>query len=458
MSTQDGKIPMTKLSTERKDTGNRKPVITVGGGRVALPGVEGSGHLTQAQGLLELIQAHPDVQSGKVIVQAVMPITFQLDHLPKHMYSDIVVLAGFSGLKGDSEHAIPKGFVPQSQEGYSDYKKLKQLNYSRRIVFVPDSIREDNKALTEYTGIKRLLRSIRNYLAKNFYYRDGILFGNLSFQPKSFVHYPLSPAITDAALAGIRAAHEKSDTATAFGDFASAIEKENPEAAQYIRNGIAKAASANREYKAIMVTGSSRGDFVAKKTLDLIDTLKDTAEEKQFQILPILSLGKNITGCLLDGTGIPKIGSVPRELYSKLRGIAALNIASTGANDMGEMYLLPTSAMFPSPSAQNTLRDTEIEALGNRITTEQRVGLKTVNTAQYNLGNMQGLLYSKPHGMKLYDDSKEILTALRDSAFMDKEKNRIRAKKNIEITAEVRTDLANRLIELAYQCARTRKI
>ena len=436
-----------------------KPVITVGGGRVYLPGREGAGHATHARGIIEALRAHPDVQSGKVIVQEVMQVTYQLEKLPEYMYSDLVVGTGFSGLPGDHKNYPPEGFLPESAEAHNNYKKLNQFKTGRCLVFNPDSLREMNAEFTQPSSYLIYLRNaIRNFLAKRFYYRNCIFFGNTSFQPISFAHYPVSPTITDSALTGIRAAYEDNDTAEVFRKFATSIEKENPAAAQYILQGIANALASGHEYKPIMVTGSSGGNYVAKKTLDLIDTLKGTEEKKLYQLIPILGSGKKITGPLLDDIGLPKIDAVPQELYTRLRGAAALNLSSSGASDLGEMHLLPTSTMVPAPETQNTLRDSEIEALGNRITPEWRASLKNVNTGWGNIGNLQGLAASKPHGIRIYTCSQEILAALRDPDFMNKEKNRERAQAYLKLTLEAKADLANRLITTAYECANKRKI
>jgi hypothetical protein len=435
----------------------RKPVITIGGGRIKTEGGDtGAGHITHATALTEALQNQSAVRSGDVLLQSVMPNTHAIPKLPEHGYSDLTVTTGYSGLPKDrfDPHFLPETIAPESMTPEQRaYTGLKGLRTGKHVHFTPDTPFVFNAILAEPKSIwQRLSNMVGNLGRKRLYY-NTVLFGNKKLiSPMPFAHYSTAPTFTNKALAGIQAAHaDTRPTSEIFEDWAKTMEKDNPEAAAYVRKGIADASAAGREYKPILITGSSRGDYVAKKTLDLAGALKGQPEEHTYHLIPILGARKNITGKLFENTGLPSIGGLPPDLYSKLRGAAALNVASSGPGDLTELRALATPTVVPLGHEQ--LRDAEIEMLGDRITPLEKQQLATIETEKWNLGGLQDLHTEQPAGMKLYRNADEILVALRDPKFMDRAAHKRRALHYLQEAINAKADLAGRFIREAYNSA-----
>jgi hypothetical protein len=433
-----------------------KPVIAVGGGRISLPGMDiGAGHITPAKGIYEALQKHPEVQAGKVLVQPVMPENFQIKDPIKYPDRDLTISTGFSGLPEDRyAKSVPDPAYGPDAETQAKFEQTIGKPSGKFIQFVPDTQRavtlSDAPSLV-WAGIKNPIRAY--HAVSQHFSPDVVRFGQAGYTPESFFkHQDISPALTDESLDSIRQTLSgKLNTARVYGQYAKWLESTgNQEGANYIRGRIQQATKTKRPFKPILVTGSSRGDYVAQKTLDTMQALREGGLHDQYDVIPLLGKNKDVTGPLLKDTGIPAIGGAPQSLYNKLRGTAALNIGSSGASDLNELKALPAPSIIPR--LQRALRDQELAKLPN-LSPEHRKKLEDIDTEMWNAGGLQDIEHGKPHGMALYDGPSDILKVLKNPEFMDKVRSHRRATYHLQSAEMGKMRLADRLVEEAKRVA-----
>ena len=489
-----------------------KPVIAVGGGRIVWPGEDtGSGHFMPAKAINEALEAHPDVRAGKVLVQPILAENWHLGRTARLApHRDLSVVSGFSGIPGDFYWKTAPAGVTQSATARARYKDvIGQVGQGRVIKYVPDtrpriSIKElPGIIMSKYKdivgqveqaraikhgprvsagigtsvspgiGIRDIPDVIRVGLkqthramgaVRDYFNPDVLTFGNpgqsfigtlrdkLLGRPL-FSSPKISPALTNEALAGIQEAlNSKATAAELYGRFAEHLDSiGNTQAAKYIRRGIEGARRAGREYKPILLTGSSRGDFVGQRAMDIKRLLRQHKLHGQYHVVPILGRGVDVAGQLADAAKLPKIPGIPAKLYNLLRGAAALNLASTGASDINEIKALGAPAMFDLNQLKIKYR--ELKNLRN-LTPEQVEQLRKVETYLWNLGNMQDIVNARAQGLAGYESLDEVIERLKDPEFMDKSKAMQRGRDYYSAALQAKQDMANKLVRAAKWEAR----
>ena len=444
-----------------------KPVIAIGGGRLVTEGGDiGAGHITPARGISEAVRAHPDVKKGKVLVQTVLPHNWQLN-TPINLlpHRDLTVTSGFSGLPGDG--GLSEVYeVIQNPVANARYRQMTNMPYTgRHIKFIPDTRR--SLQISQYpelsgVGLRRAWR-----LAQGQFTPSAITFGepgssllrhagNAVFGLPFYHSSDISPALTDEALEAMRESiHNPAQAKDVYSKFMRYLQEEggNPEAAEYIRRGLLAADRGGKPYRPILLTGSSRGDFVAQRTMELDSLLRRHNLQGQFHPVPILGKNVDVTGRILQGTQLPRIADVPQGLYNSLRGAAAVNIASTGAGDLNELKGLGAPSLFDANQELIQNRELANPRLAG-ITSAQRNKLQQIKTYSWNKGAIQDIGHTSPQGMATYTNLDELVAKLKDPAFMDRKANLARAARYHRSAVVHKSRLGSALVEEAQRVAR----
>lgn len=486
-----------------------RPLITVGGGRVITDFADtGSGHISPATAIYEALSEHPAVRKGNVLLQGLFPETLSLkkDIPYAKGVSDVGVFSGFSGLADDpiKWEGVPEGVDPAGYRRYLRATKHRVKNPVRFISDTPvspftlDRVREivrqfseDPRAaftelrnVTRLTSMKDLPRQTRKAITTagrlgsrilDRYTPGSIEFGSagtpLITPRKVMTASKISPALTNKALEGVHAALSAREAALrgasgvtaeqVYEEFAKHLEGAgNKRAARYIRAGIDKARQAGRAYQPILVTGSSRGDYVAQKTVDLVNALRKHKLQDEFHVIPLLGRNINITSPLVKTVGIPPMPGTPPDLYNKLRGFARLNLASTGASDINELKALPAPALVHADQAKLKRREinnlvTRYNQIKHKFPKQARDLLESIATYVWNYGNIKDIERAQAAGLGTYRNAEEIVKYLKDPEFMNEAKNVQRARTMYDTAQKYKKDLADKLVTMAKREAGT---
>jgi hypothetical protein len=352
-----------------------------------MPGSEiGAGHSTPAKAIVEALARHPEVRAGKVVVQPVIPQNGTVAPgiaYPLHR-RDLTVSTGFSGLPEDAYQ------LPHLRSIY-DERILAAAVTGRFVQFLPDTQPRVTPSMMPGLMKRALLDPELGWRASKRYLDPAtIRFGEGANLLPPFASYrDISPALTDEALRSIGSVLEgKLAPVVVYQAFAEHLKRiGDQKAASYIIRGIQAADQNGDPYRPILVTGSSRGDYVALKALDTLQALREVGLTG-YSVIPLLGKNRATTGQLLKGSGLPLIGGAPQSLHAQLRGTALLNIGSSGASDLNELKALPAPSLIPRHQRQ--LRDRELWQLTD-LSVDERARIQHVDTELWNKGGMQDI-------------------------------------------------------------------
>lgn len=100
--------------------------------------------------------------------------------------------------------------------------------------------------------------------------------------------------------------------------------------------------------KLISVVGAGRGDYVASRSKELVESLRRHGLDKEYGVLPVLSGAKGgVTEKLIKEVDLPSLGKLPRNVFGKIQQVADINWGSTGTSSLHESLALKSVLALP---------------------------------------------------------------------------------------------------------------
>ena len=445
-----------------KEFGSGDDLVSITGGHLKQPihpSDTGAGHITPAEELMNILQDMPEVRSGKVNLQSIIQ---RVDPSGKLVGESKAFNRATGKIEKSEAKKLLKGLTLDStfgvvglpHEGAGGFKGWKtlpgyKLNPLGHIGVAADPAASKRKFMQILNiggaagGIPS--KSLADYATEKNKY---ITYGPSGKEVHGFNSPEMSPFTSKETMASA-SAHLKAplDKKQVLQELINHSLKEGDHKSAAILQDVL-----HNNKKLLVISGSSRGDYIAPKTIELLKHLRETGREGEFGVLALMANAKSSPlHSLIEGTNAASVGKLDRDLYTKARDIAHGHWSSTGAAGLTEARHSPAPTAFELKS--HKYKKIEFEYLKQLLQAERDPAKKAelgkfldahtaVDLDAWNNEHKKWLNSGVDHGLKGVDNAAEFL-AHADHMALPENKTMInsRVARNLENSVKAKQNL-----------------
>jgi hypothetical protein len=472
---QDSKIPeLTKglgavgllgLSGAQLDKANKlvnSNTIGVTAGKLNEPIVSssiGGGHEAPMEAIYEALKNHEAVQSGEFKLDKLLRTNEGKTEVFKHTGVNpsknwlTTVETGFGGTM-----TTTPSFLQRLQKllgfgafGFGAFKKSPVWhNPYGQVLFLPDAPPKDS-FFKKIHGVKNsnIFDRTINDAGTDLITFGPDYFGDYRGEDRVFNSPVAHPAIADETIANAEKRLVAGTDRTGVLQKLLDVSRKNNDQ----RSIAALTDAINTNKKIYTISGATRGDQVAIRTKELLESLKKRNMDKDSMVLALLGENKGtpVESLLNNMEGVATLPKLDRNLYIDAQNIADAHWASPGASSQAE------SMMSPVPTATTKLtgpeRNREIEQLMAGGVNDPKLldKLRMVDMDYWSPGNKRWLEQRSKHkaGIGAINTAEDFLDFVKHMESVPKHELNARAKDYMLESREMKKRMADAIVNRA---------
>jgi hypothetical protein len=434
-----------QLEKAKKLTGSK--TIGVTAGRLNKPIVEssiGGGHEAPMEAIYEALANHPAIQAGEFNLDKLLRtnegMTEKFQHTGKNPSKNwlTTVETGFGGTMWPAF-------------GLSKFKDSPVYhNPYGQVLFLPDAPQKDK--FFKYIHSLRNANALDKHLGEAG--QDLITFGpdyhgDYRDQVRLFNSPVAHPAVADKTIAD--AERRLAAGTDREGTLRKLMEVAEKGGDQRTVDAIKKAISENK--KIYTISGATRGDQVASRTVEFIEALKKNKMHEDALVLSLLGENKGtpLESLLNNLDNVAAMPKLDRELFINAQNIADAHWASPGASSQAEAMMSPVLTATSEYTAPEREREIDMLRRGGVLTPELEDSLRRVDMDNWSPGNRRWLKQRSKHkaGIGAIHTADDFIDFIKNNKNLPKEQLIARAKDYMLESREMKARMADAIVNRA---------